>query len=92
MTFDEIKNTLLTSHDEGVDSAEAYDTVLTEISSMITNLAEANRQVEDLTNRVATLTDNNLKLLDKIRYVEQEEVKEGPEPETITIDNLFEEE
>lgn len=92
MTFDEIKSTLITSHDEGVDSAAAYDSVLSEVSSIMASLEDANRQVEDLTNRVATLTDNNLKLLDKIRYVEQEEVKDDPEPEVVTIDNLFEEE
>jgi len=92
MTFDEIKNVLLTSSDEGVDRAAAFDSVLSEISGLMTSLDEANSKVTDLTNKVTELTDNNFKLLDKIRYVEQEDVKEDePEPEQITIDNLFEE-
>lgn len=92
MTFDEIKNALLTSGDEGVDRAAVFDSVLSEVSNTMMALEDAQRKVEDLTNRVAELTDNNLKLLDKIRYVETEEVKEEPEVEEVTLENLFEEE
>lgn len=93
MTFDEIKNALLTSGDEGVDRAAVYDSVLEEIASSMSSLEEANRKVEDLTNRVTELTENNLKLLEKVKYMTEDEVKEDePDPEIVTIDNLFEEE
>ena len=93
MTIEEMKQVLLTSHDEGVDSAAAYDSVLTEVSATMAALEESKRTVEDLTNRVAELTDSNLKLLEKVKYMAPaEEEKDEPEAETITIDNLFEEE
>ena len=92
MTIEEMKQVLLTSHDEGVDSAAAYDSVLTEVSATMTALEDSKRTVEDLTNRVAELTDSNLKLLEKVKYMAPAEEKEEPEAKTITIDNLFEEE
>ena len=94
MTFDEIKNALLASGDEGVDRAAVYDSVLESIASSMSSLEEANRKVEDLTNRVTELTENNLKLLEKVKYMTEGEAQEDdePEPELVTIDNLFEEE
>ena len=94
MTIEEMKNALLTSHDEGVDSAAVYDSVLSEVGNTMMELEDTKRKVEDLTNRVAELTDNNLKLLEKVKYMTQEdpENKEDPEPVEVTIDNLFEEE
>lgn len=93
MTIEEMKNSLLTSHDEGVDAAAVYDNVLTEVSSTMKELEDTKRTVEDLTNRVAELTDSNLKLLEKVKYMSQEpEVEDEKEVETVTIDNLFEEE
>lgn len=93
MTFDEIKNALLTSGDEGVDRAAVFDSVLSEVSNTMIALEDANRKVEDLTNRVAELTDSNLKLLDKVKYMDQGEEEKDNETETevVTIDNLFEE-
>lgn len=93
MTFDEIKNALLTSGDEGVDRAAVFDSVLSDISNTMMELVDNKRKVEDLTNRVAELTDNNFKLLEKVKYMAQSENDDpDPEPEQITIDNLFEEE
>lgn len=94
MTFDEIKNALLTSSDEGVDRTAVYDSILESIASSMTSLEEANRKVEDLTNRVTELTENNLKLLEKVKYMTEDKAPEDdePEPELVTIDNLFEEE
>lgn len=93
MTIEEMKTALLTSHDEGVDPAAAYDSVLSEVSGIMTALEDEKRKVEDLTNRVAELTDNNLKLLDKVKYMAQDE-PEGQDEEVkeVTIENLFEEE
>lgn len=94
MTLDEMKNLLLTSHDEGVDTATVYDSVLTEVASLVGRAEGAERQVEDLTNRVTELTENNIKLLDKIKYIQEDDISGKEEPETpeVTIDNLFEEE
>ena len=94
MTIDEMKNVLLTSHDEGVDSAAAYDSVLSEVAGIMEALDEKTRAIEDLSNRVAELTDNNLKLLEKVKYMTQEEevVDEETEPEPMTLEKLFEEE
>ena len=93
MTFEEIKQALLTSHDEGVDTASVLDSVLSEISNVMYELEDNRHKVEDLTQRVATLTDTNYKLLDKVRYINQEEEEKGePDEPEITLDNLFEEE
>jgi len=62
------------------------------VSATMTALEDSKRTVEDLTNRVAELTDSNLKLLEKVKYMAPAEEKEEPEAKTITIDNLFEEE
>lgn len=93
MNFDVVKALLLGAEEEGADRAAIYDSVLTELSGVFSTLEESKRSIEDLTNRVAELTDNNLKLIEKIKYVDSEEVKEKEsEPEIVTIDNLFEEE
>lgn len=94
MTLDEMKNLLLTSHDEGVDTATVYDSVLTEVASIVARADDATRQVEDLTNRVTELTENNIKLLDKIKYIQEDDIADEKEPDQpeVTIDNLFEEE
>lgn len=93
MTIDEMKEALISSNDEGIDRAAVYDNVLSEVSGIMGELEENKRVVEDLTNRVAELTDNNLKLLEKVKYMAQEDEQEAdPEPEVVTIDNLFEEE
>lgn len=95
MTLEEIKQALVGSHDEGVDTASVYDSVLSEISGLQARIEEGQAKITDLTNRVTELTDNNLKLLDKIRYTEPEqqatpEDTVDKEPE-ITLANLFEE-
>lgn len=92
MTFDEIKSTLFTSHDEGVDTAAAYDAILTEVSAIMSNLDTKVHEVEDLTNRLAESTASNMKLLDKVKYMLQNQEDEPVnETETITLTNLFEE-
>ena len=93
MNFEEFKSTLMSAQVEGADVASVYDSVLTEASDLYTKLADRDAKIEDLTNRVTTLTDNNLKLLDKVKYMGQDEKTEpDPENETVTLDNLFEEE
>lgn len=92
MTIEEMKNALITSHDEGVDSAAVYDGILTEVSASMAELEESKKTIEELTGRVADLTDTNLKLLEKVKYMTQEpEADPEPEAEIVTIDNLFEE-
>lgn len=94
MTIEEMRAALIGSHDEGVDTAAVYDSVLSEVSGLQAQIEEGKGKLADLTNRVTELTENNLKLLDKIRYTEpeQEATPEDTvdEPE-ITLANLFEE-
>lgn len=93
MTVDEMKATLLTATEEGADAAAIFDSVMTEVAEMSTKLDEAQRNVEELTGRVTELTDSNLKLLEKVKYMTQEpeEAEEPEEVPEVTIDNLFEE-
>lgn len=93
MTVDEMKSTLLTATEEGADAAAIFDSVMTEVAEMNTKLDEAQRNVEELTGRVTELTDTNLKLLEKVKYMSQAEELEEHEEEIpeVTIDNLFEE-
>ncbi len=92
MTFDEIKATLTGSTEEGADQAAAFDTVLGEVSALIEREAEGQAKIEELTLKVNELADTNLKLLDKVRYVEQEEtVEEEPEEREYTVEDIFEE-
>ena len=93
MTFDEIKATLTGSLEEGADQAAAFDAVLGEVSAIMEREAEGQAKIEELSAKIAELTDTNLKLLDKVRYIEQEEApEEVEEAPQVTIDNLFEEE
>lgn len=94
MTFDEIKATLTGSLEEGADQAAAFDAVLGEVSALMDREAAGQAKIEELSAKIAELTDTNLKLLDKVRYIEQEEAPEEVEEEApqVTIDNLFEEE
>lgn len=97
MTFEEFKSTLMSSQQEGADVATVFDSVLTEASGLYTSIGEKDKKIEELVNRVTTLTDNNLKLLDKVKYMGQDGAgKPGTDPDQekpeITIDNLFEEE
>lgn len=93
MTFDEIKSTLTGSLEEGADQAAAFDAVLNEVSAIMEREAEGQAKIEELTLKVNELADTNLKLLDKVRYIEQEEAPAEIEEEApaVTIDNLFEE-
>lgn len=93
MTVDEMKATLLTATEEGADAATIFDSVMTEVAAMSAKLDEAQRNVEELTGRVTELTENNLKLLEKVKYMTQEDevVDEEPEPEPMTLEKLFEE-
>ena len=92
MNFEEFKNSLLTSHGEGVDSAAVYDSLLTEVSGLYEDLKVKTEAVEELTNRLAESNASNMKLLDKIKYMAVEETPEDDkdEPELLTIEQLFE--
>lgn len=93
MTFDEIKATLTGSLEEGADQAAAFDSVLAEVSAIMEREAEGQAKIEELTLKVNELAETNLKLLDKVRYIEQEEEAEAEEEApVVTLENLFEEE
>lgn len=94
MTIDEIKAKLIGADEEGADRAGIYDEVLSEVAAQIQRADEAEAKISEVMSRVAELEASNMKLLDKIRYVEAEEQVETPEEteEVMTIDELFEEE
>ena len=94
MTFDELKSTLLSASEEGADTASIYESVLSDAAGVYSERDNLKQTVDDLTARIANLSETNTKLLDKIRYTEAEAEVEDKEPEAevITIDNLFEEE
>lgn len=92
MTFEEIKKTLLGATEEGADMTSIIDSVLEEVASLMSRVTESEKQTEELTNRIADLTSSNLKLIDKIKYIEGDDGIDGNESnEEITLDNLFEE-
>lgn len=98
MKIDELKKKLTGAEDEGADRAKIYDEVLSEVSAYVeesTNeLATVNARVDELTKQVGSLTDTNLKLLDKVKYI-GEGGKDGDQDDddvsTITIEDLFKE-
>lgn len=94
MTFDEIKAKLVGADEEGADRAGIYDEVLSEVAAQIQRADEAEAKISEVMSRVAELEASNMKLLDKIRYVEADEQVETPEEteEVMTIEELFEEE
>lgn len=93
MTVDEMREALMGTTNEGADAAGTFDTILTEVTGVIERAEAAEAQVAELSSKIAELTQTNLQLLDKIRYVEAEPEQEAAEEELpeITIDNLFEE-
>ena len=98
MQIDELKKKLTSAEDDGADRAKIYDEVLSEVSAYVeesTNeLATVNARVDELTKQVGSLTDTNLKLLDKVKYI-GESGKDGDQDDddvsTITIEDLFKE-
>ncbi len=91
MTAQELKALLLSGEEEGVDRAAIYDQVVEEFSQTSTKAAEAVSKIDELTNRVGQLTDTNFKLLEKIRYTDDPKQPDAePEPETMTLEKLFE--
>ena len=92
MTFDEIKSKLMTTEEEGADRAAIYDEVLTEVAAQIERADAAEAQIADVMARVADLEASNMKLLEKIRYVEAEDAEDEEEvEEEMTYEKLFEE-
>lgn len=96
MTIDEIKAKLTGAEEEGADRAKIYDDVLSDISAYIdkstSDLATANSRVDELTKQLGSLTDTNLKLLDKVKYIGEGGGNGGSDDEdasTITIEDLF---
>lgn len=96
MIIDEIKAKLTGAEKEGADRIKVYDEVLSDITSYV-NKAEADitsttNKVAELTKQIATMTETNLKLLDKVKYIEgSDEADDEDDSSTITIDDLFKE-
>lgn len=104
LTIDEIKAKLNASNEEGADKASIYDEVLSDISDTYTKIAEmektkadADTRISELSDKANELTQTNLKLLDKIKYVGEESDKgkeepDEPEVEIADLTNWYEEE
>lgn len=94
MTIDEIKAKLIGADEDGADRAAIYDEVLTEVAAQIERADAAEAQIADVMARVADLEASNMKLLEKIRYVEAEDAEPEEEEveEEMTYEKLFEEE
>lgn len=97
LTIEEIKSKLNSSHEEGADTAAIFDEVLSDISETYTKLsevekakAEADSKISSLSDKANELTQTNLKLLDKIKYVEADTTNDdnGDEEETAEIADL----
>lgn len=82
LTIDEIKTKLTASDTEGADKASIYDEILSDITDTYSKISEmekaqeeANGKITELSNKANELTQTNLKLLDKIKYVDSESDK-----------------
>lgn len=104
MTAEEIKALLLSGEEDGADRASIYDQVVSDITETAKTheetsgkLAEANTKIEDLNKQLSKLTETNLKLLDKIKYVtsndegSNDDDPEEPEIEIADLTSWYEE-
>lgn len=98
MTIDEMKAKLLAGEEEGADRAAIYDEVCKGMAETVEAstkaLVEATNRVEALTTQVNTITETNLKLLDKVKYMTEQnpaEEDEDDDASSITIEELFKE-
>lgn len=98
MIIDEIKAKLTSAEEEGADRVKVYDEVLSDITSYVNkaeaDIASTTGKVAELTKQIATMTETNLKLLDKVKYIEGSDDKDDDDDydsSTITIDDLFKE-
>lgn len=104
LSIDEIKTKLNASGEEGADKASIFDEILTDISDTYTKMsemekakAEADGKITELSDKANELTQTNLKLLDKIKYVGEEgdkgkEEPDEPEVEIADLTKWYEEE
>ena len=86
LTIEQIKEKLNSADVEGADKAGIYDEILSDIadtynkiSEFETGKAEADKRITELSDKANELTQTNLKLLDKIKYVNEEAGKQEPE-------------
>lgn len=102
-TIDEIKAKLASSDEEGADKASIYDEVLSDITETYNKISEmeqakteTDQKLTELSDKANELTRTNLKLLDKIKYVEPDKNDEpenkGDEPEIADLSTWYEEE
>lgn len=82
LTIDEIKTKLTASDAEGADKASIYDEILSDITDTYSKMSEmekareeADGKITELSDKANELTQTNLKLLDKIKYVDSESDK-----------------
>ena len=99
MTPEELRALLLSGEEEGADRAAIYDQVVETYTQKINDYTQAQEKItasatriDELTGRVGQLTDTNFKLLEKIRYTQDDQGTNpnGDEPQEITLEQLFE--
>lgn len=101
MTRDDFKNLLLADTEDKagqIDSAVgAYSEALYAVEEAERQLEETKKELDDARATVSSLTETNLKLLEKVKYSEDTgndngDTEEEVTAENITIDDLFKEE
>ena len=82
LTIDEIKTKLTASDEDGADKASIYDEILSDITDTYSKMSDMEKaqeedrgKITELSDKANELTQTNLKLLDKIKYVDSESDK-----------------
>lgn len=93
MTIEEFKAKLGHMTEEGADVAAVTDELMTDYAERLTEaeqkaaeIAEKAEEVTRLTAKVNELAATNMKLIDKIKYHEDEKEEDV---EKVTLENLF---
>jgi len=89
MTIDEYRERLKSI----TEDAGTIDELATDYAEQLGNAARVEELEAELAARdvkISELAATNLKLIDKIKYIDDEEPETDEEPEEITIESLFE--
>lgn len=92
MTIDELKTNLSSINDE--NKADIIDKISTDYASQLEKdkiIEDKDKEILDLKSKVSDLADTNMRLVDKIKYVDdvaQEQKESREDNPDITIDDI----